>query len=965
MRTSFPPRPWGGMAKFSPEPTATAALCLLLLMSAHALAADPSPADTPPAGSLAAAQRMLAEGKHAEAEEAFRALAGEHPLASAVGIARAQEATGQRDKAVATLTEAAKKDATAAALPAELARLALDRGDYEAAESFTSAALKLDADYVRARWVRGELCAATGKLDEANADNEWLVNYYNAHDVEDADILQAIGLGAAQFARWNRLSDQFGFLVNEFYPDLVESHPECWQARYETGRLFAEKYNEADAAKEFKAALVLNPNAACVHAAIGQLSLEQFELTAAQNACEQALAIDPGLLAAYHLKADIHLANFEPRQAAGVLRDALKLHPTSEETLGRLAAAYLATDGTASRQPDSRFGKLRADVDARNPHAGRFYLALADALDRLRRWPASADFYREAMARMPQLVDPPGRLGMMLMRLGEEDEARRVLDASFEADPFNVRVNNTLKVLEVLDGYQTLETEHFRIRYDAEQDKILAGYMGEWLEHVYPQLVQQMGFEPPEKSLFEVFNHARNTDGHGWFSARMVGLPRIHPIGACAGKIVALKSPTEGDQRFNWARVLKHEFVHVINLQQTDFNIPHWFTEALAVLNEGYPRPAEWNELLVAESAKGKLFNLDTINLGFIRPHSSDEWTLAYCQAELYAEYMLERFGPDAVAKMLTAYRDNLTTPEALKRSFAVNQADFEQGYQKFVQKIIDGLPPSAKSDAPSLVELQKSLAANPKDPKLLAQIAQAQLNRRSYPEARRSADAALAIDPREQLAHYVRARLHLLVGENKEALARLEKFLNRDEPQENLLALLAGLKLRAEDYDAAADLYELGARHDPGGTRWLKALAAVYLKSNHVEKLRPVLIQLAAADPDDLPLRKKLAQLAVAREDWPSADRWTAEALHIQVMDGDVHAWRGAALAGQNNSADAAREYRVAVELSPDELPLQMDLARALVASDQRAEAKTVLAELIKRRADHPGAQDLLDSLE
>ena len=30
-------------------------------------------------------------------------------------------------------------------------------------------------------------------------------------------------------------------------------------------------------------------------------------------------------------------------------------------------------------------------------------------------------------------------------------------------------------------------------------------------------------------------------------------------------------------------RLLSHELVHVITLQQTHFNIPHWFTEGLAV----------------------------------------------------------------------------------------------------------------------------------------------------------------------------------------------------------------------------------------------------------------------------------------------------------------------------------------------------------------------------------------------
>ena len=178
---------------------------------------------------------------------------------------------------------------------------------------------------------------------------------------------------------------------------------------------------------------------------------------------------------------------------------------------------------------------------------------------------------------------------------------------------------------------------------------------------------------------------------------------------------------------------MKHEFVHVINLQQTDFNIPHWFTEALAVLNEGYPRPQSWNELLVENSAKKKLFDLDTINLGFIRPHSSDEWTLAYCQAELYAEYMLERYGDDAIAKMLAAYADNLTTPEALERAFGVRQADFEAGYRQFVGKIVAALPATESKGEMSLARCKRKLAEKPSDPELLARLAQAQLGHRDY----------------------------------------------------------------------------------------------------------------------------------------------------------------------------------------------------------------------------------------
>ena len=448
--------------------------------------------------------------------------------------------------------------------------------------------------------------------------------------------------------------------------------------------------------------------------------MQNYELGEAQAAIDRALVINPRCLAAHLAQADIHLANIELDKAMATLEAGRPLNPRSDGTLGRLAAVYWALDGAPQTGREGRLSKLIAEVTTANDHAGEFYVALADSLDRLQRYPAAADNYEMAIGRMPQLGAARGKWGLVLMRLGREAEGKKLLDDSFDADPFNVRVSNTLKVLEVLEGYETLESPHFVIKFDGSRDTILARYASRWLEQVYPQLCQQLGFEPPQKSLFEIFNKAKNTDGHGWFSARMVGLPHIHTIGACAGKMVAMQSPTEKGQEFNWARVLKHEFVHVINLQQTHFNIPHWYTEALAVLNEGYPRPQSWNDLLVERVPAGKIFNLDDINLGFIRAHSSDEWTLAYCQAELYAEYMLEKYGDDSLAKMLTAYADNLSTRAALQRSFNVSQEDFEKGYRQHLEKIVAGLTARKKSKTYTLAELEKLLAADAQNPELL-----------------------------------------------------------------------------------------------------------------------------------------------------------------------------------------------------------------------------------------------------
>ena len=280
--------------------------------------------------------------------------------------------------------------------------------------------------------------------------------------------------------------------------------------------------------------------------------------------------------------------------------------------------------------------------------------------------------------------------------------------------------------------------------------------------------------------------------------------------------MVALQSPNDAAVKFNWARVVRHEFVHVVNLQQTHFNIPHWFTEALAVHNEGYPRPRLWNQLLAERVPAGKTFNLDTINSGFIRPTSSDDWAMAYCQAELYAQYMLDRFGHDALAKMLAAYADNLTTTAAIQRALGVDQADFERGYTEYLKKLATELSGLAPRKEPKLAELEAAHAAAPNDSDVAAQLALAYLRADDAAAARKLADEVLKNHPRHQVAGYVVARLLLRAGDKEHALELLEKCLDRKTPQENLLALLAGSKLEAGDTVAAAGLYALA----PSGSR-------------------------------------------------------------------------------------------------------------------------------------------------
>ncbi|GAG30982.1 unnamed protein product, partial [marine sediment metagenome] len=247
------------------------------------------------------------------AAESYRRRAPEDS-AAALGLARSLAAEGKYEEARHALAAAPGEHAD---LHAELARLAFERGDYAAAEPHVDAAIRLDAHQLLARWVRGELFRTSGRLREAEEAYLWLIRFYNEHqrEIRRAESLRWIGLGAARYARWNRLSDQLQFLVKELYPDALKLEPEYWPAHYESGLLFLEKYNQADAAAELSAALERNPNAAEVHVALSRLALRNREVDKAQTSLDRALEINPNLPSIHLVLADLEWANFRPEEA--------------------------------------------------------------------------------------------------------------------------------------------------------------------------------------------------------------------------------------------------------------------------------------------------------------------------------------------------------------------------------------------------------------------------------------------------------------------------------------------------------------------------------------------------------------------------------------------------------------------------------------------------------------------------
>ncbi len=890
----------------------------------------------------------LQHGRYEEALELCDELAKEKKDAIKVAKGRYQAllAIGKYDDARKRLDAVIKTNFKNADLRAYSAELYFIRGEYRQGETAANAAIKLNPDQPLAHMVLADIQTETGRLKEAHVGYRWFVRYYNRVQPKDAESLLLVGRGSARYARWNSASQVFDFVVNTVCIDALEADKLSWQAYRLSGKLLLEKFNRAQSIPDFNKGIAINSQATDLLVLLGEADAQKYRWEEAEAFADKALKINPNHLGALHLKMNAQMFAGNINKTLQLAQQALKINPQHQTTLAYLAVCYFILDGEPNgenlikvlshlesidkvniTQP-SRFIQLIISIAKNNPHPGYFLSDLGTLLELKMKFTHAELFFKQAILAMPKLPMPKTSLGMLYMRVGKTADATKMLNDAFRADPYHVRVSNMRKVLRVLKGYDVIATEHFVVRVDSKYDRLLGQYMSDYLEEIYPDLVKQFGFEPPQRTHIEIYNKSKGVSAHGWFSARMVGLPWIQTIGASTGMIIALASPSAAPEPYNWARVLKHEYVHIITLQQTKFNIPHWFTEALAVTSEEIPRPASWNKLLLERVPKGQLWTLKNLNNGFTRPQNANDWTFAYCQSRLYARYLIEKYGQETIPKLLDLYRKGKQTPEAIPQVTGVTLVEFEKGYLEFIKEITATLQGGKDiAETKTLKELQQEHENKPDDIKISARLAMSLLESGELSKARKLAKKVLKKDTTSARAAIVIATLELKSADNEAALEVLTPALDKQKPHPQLLALLAKTEIDEEHFKKAAELFELGAKRFPHDIAWSKKLAAIYLKTKETSKLKVVLTKLAIHDSDNPLYNKKLAKLSLEAKDYPAAIKFAREAMYVDVLDAEIHHMLGIAYRETKQIKRATKELKVALELKPGDEEIEKDL--------------------------------------
>lgn len=436
------------------------------------------------------------------------------------------------------------------------------------------------------------------------------------------------------------------------------------------GRLLYERFNNPDAAGLFREALQKDPSNAGAYVGLALVFADNFDGKAAEY-CAKAIALDPKLTEAHELMAQLDLENGDQTAAAAEADKAIALESDAMDAMAIHAAIELIGD----RSPDAWFARIKAV----NPGYGESYAVVAHELELNYRYEDAVTYYRKAIEANPRLWSAHSALGIDLMRLGQEDEPRKELELSYENGYRNAATVNSLRLLDSYRNFETFRDDGTIIKLDKSEASVLLPYIRPELHTILAAYEKKYHMKLPGPVQVEVYpNHAD-------FAVRTTGMPGLGALGVTFGEVVAMDSPSArkpGD--FNWGSTLWHEMSHVFILTATNHRVPRWFTEGLAVHEEGERSP-EWKnqptpEVLAAIRDK-KLLPVTELDRGFVYPQYPSQVTVSYFQAGSICDFVKQKWGDDKLLEMAHSFGELKTTAQALQQDLELAPAEFDKEY--------------------------------------------------------------------------------------------------------------------------------------------------------------------------------------------------------------------------------------------------------------------------------------------
>jgi len=653
--------------------------------------------------------------------------------------------------------------------------------------------------------------------------------------------------------------------ANNQFRNAVNASPGKAMIRVRWGRLMHERFNNTEADNLFGEALQRDPKNAEAYYGLALVSADGFDSKAVEYA-GKAIELDPKLYEAHELMASLRLEDSDETKAFDEADAALKISPDALDAMAIHAAIELLAD----RSPKAWLEKIRQV----NPAYGQGYALIADHLVLNRRYVDAIAYYRKAIDTDPRLWSARAQLGINLMRLGQEDEPRKQLELCYENGYRNEETVNSLRLLDSYKNFVTWKDGDTILKFNKKEADLLQPYFEAEMKRIIASYDKKYKMKLPGPVQVEVY------PDHEDFAVRTMGMPGLGALGVTFGLVIAMDSPSgRPPGEFHWASTLWHEMSHVYILTATNFRVPRWFTEGLAVHEETEASP-EWGDritpdILVAIRDK-KLLPVAELDRGFIRPEYPNQVIVSYYQAGRICDYIKERWGADKLLDMVHSYADHKNTPDVIRAELGMAPEEFDKQFFDWLDKDVGRMVANFDAWRAKL----KDLAAQAKS--------------KNYDE---------------------------VLKEGEEARRLYPDYIYPANPYE----FMADADLAKGDKPAAAAIlteYEKIGGHNPPA---LKKLAALEEEQGKPADAAATLDRLNYVYPVDEELHRHLGNLWFAQKNLPGAIREYNAVIAMSPVDkasAQFNAARAYFAAGEKEKAED--HVLASLEVAPDYRPAQ-----------------------------------------
>jgi predicted Zn-dependent protease len=819
--------------------------------------------------------------------------------------------------------------------PLLLARAQMAVGKYPEAQATivrgmrnfpNSIQLGLEAYYVYN--ANGQTDRARGALEQLAAMLEQLGTSRGARLRSTLDPPSIVALGQAELL----MNQDPKLVLNVFFDQVKTVAPDTREAWLATGELALQKHDYQLAATNFSAALQRFPDDPDAEFGVAR-AYAPSDIEHMGTNLQAVLDQNPNHVPAMLMLVD-HLVDAEQYGDAGkLLDDIFKVNPWDPEAWSyRAVIAHLQNDTNAESSARDKALKFWTT----NPRVDEL---IGEKLSQNYRFREGAKHQRQALEFDPEYLPAKIQLAQDLLRLGDETEGWRLAREVHEADRYDITAFNLNTLRQEMAKFKTITNQDFIVRMAANEAPLYGDQVLELLQRAKDTVTKKYGMQLDQPTYVEIFSQEKD------FGVRTFGMP-LNPgfLGVCFGHVITANSPAAQENPENWEDVLWHEFCHVVTLTITRNKMPRWLSEGISVYEERQANPVwgmKMNPRFREMVLGGDLTPIADLSSAFMTPKSPYHVQFAYYESSLVVEYIVQKFGFDALKQILTDLGDGVNINAAIARH-TEPMDKLEKDFAAFATDRANNLAPGLSWQKPGEETAPGTTA----------------------PHAGASGSDGSNTDVIKRLMH---RRAEEIAGTNV-ATAHAEPATNAAP---NYWQLLVQAETALNDHrwaDAKAPLETLVKLYptQTGSDSAYALLAGAHRELNETNEERQTLIQLAAIDSDNTEAYARLMEMDDARGDWEGIAENAERFLAVNPLLALPYRELARASEQLDHDAPAIRSYQRLLLLDPpDPSEVHYRLARLLHKTGDAAGAKRNVLQALEEAPRYPDALRLLLEIE